>query len=60
MGLPVLHLSLAQVVMAVFGSLNLLLESPFLASLFWMNLGLTLRTTRLLAAEPALSMEAAP
>jgi O-antigen ligase len=45
----VLHLLLlAQVMLCAYGVLNLLLESPFLASLFWLNLGMCWRATLLL------------
>jgi len=37
-----------QLVICAFGCLNLLLESPFLASIFWLSAGLTLRMTHLL------------
>lgn len=45
---------LAQMAFCLYGSANLLLESPFLASLFWAAIGLTLRMIRLLDGEHAL------
>jgi O-antigen ligase len=42
---------LAQVAFCLYGSANLLLESPFLASLFWATMGLSLRMIRLLDAQ---------
>ncbi len=36
-------LLLAQLLMCLFGVLNLLLESPFLASVFWLTIGIGLR-----------------
>jgi len=52
-------LLLAQLAASVFGCLNLLLESPFLASIYWVILGLGMRVMALLqlssqdAARPA-------
>ena len=41
---PVLYaLLLGQLLMSIFGILNLLLESPFLASIFWLTVGIGLR-----------------
>jgi O-antigen ligase len=37
-----------------YGALNLLLESPFLASLFWINIGMTLSAITLLRKEQAM------
>jgi O-antigen ligase len=45
-------LLLAQLAISVFGSLNLLLESPFLASMFWVILGVGLRVMSLLPPSP--------
>ena len=45
-------LLLAQLAMSVFGSLNLLLESPFLASIFWVILGMGMRVMSLLRSSP--------
>jgi O-antigen ligase len=45
---------LAQVAFCFYGSANLLLESPFLASLFWALMGLGLRMARMLELERAL------
>jgi O-antigen ligase len=45
-------LLLAQLAMSVFGSLNLLLESPFLASMFWVTLGVGMRVISLLRSSP--------
>ena len=42
---------LAQMAFCLYGSANLLLESPFLASLFWVAIGLTLRMIRILDGE---------
>ena len=42
---------LALVAFCLYGSANLLLESPFLASLFWVAIGLTLRIIRILDSE---------
>jgi len=42
---------LAQVCFCLFGAANLLLESPFLASLFWAGLGIGLRAIQKLDAE---------
>lgn len=39
---------LAQVAFCIYGAANLLLESPFLASLFWALMGLTLRIVSML------------
>ena len=36
-------LMLGQLLMCLFGVLNLLLESPFLASVFWLTIGIGLR-----------------
>ena len=41
-------LLLAQLAASVFGCLNLLLESPFLASIYWVILGLGMRVMALL------------
>ena len=56
-------LLLAELVMLVFGFLNLLLESPFLASVFWVSLGVGMRVMSLLGstsqastARPAFNM----
>jgi O-antigen ligase len=38
-------LLIGQLLMCVFGLLNLLLESPFLASIFWLTIGIGLRMT---------------
>ena len=38
----------SQLVMCLFGSLNLLLESPFLASIFWLLMGVGIRAIYLL------------
>lgn len=41
---PVLYaLLIGQLLMSLFGVLNLLLESPFLASIFWLTIGIGLR-----------------
>lgn len=48
---------LAEIAFCFYGSANLLLESPFLASLFWVFMGLGLSMTRLLDHE-RLSLEA--
>lgn len=45
---------LAQVSFCCFGSANLLLESPFLASLFWTGIGVGLRMVQLLEVEGSL------
>ena len=45
---------LAQVAFCLYGTANLLLESPFLASLFWAAMGLGLRMIRMLDAERVL------
>ncbi len=42
---------LTQAAFCLFGMGNLLLESPFLASLFWASMGLSLRIMRMLDAE---------
>jgi O-antigen ligase len=42
---------LAQVAFCLYGTANLLLESPFLASLFWAAMGIGLRMIRMLDAE---------
>jgi O-antigen ligase len=48
-----LYLSLlAHLVASVFGFLNLLLESPFLASVYWVILGVGFRVTSLLRSSP--------
>jgi O-antigen ligase len=47
---------LAQVAFCLYGSANLLLESPFLASLFWASMGLSLRMIRMLDVERLLQM----
>ena len=44
---------LAQVAFCFYGTANLLLESPFLASLFWVLMGLGLRTARMVDLERA-------
>jgi hypothetical protein len=44
-------LLLAQLVASVFGCLNLLLESPFLASIYWVILGVGMRVMSLLGRE---------
>jgi O-antigen ligase len=49
-------LLMGQVVMSIFGLLNLLLESPFLASVFWLILGIGFRMMYMLAS----SQQAAP
>lgn len=41
-------LLLSQIMLCSYGVLNLLLESPFLASLFWLNLGMCWRAALLL------------
>ncbi len=38
----------SQLMLCVYGFANLLLESPFLACLFWMNLGIGIRAMRLI------------
>lgn len=45
-------LLLAQLAASVFGFLNLLLESPFLASIFWVILGVGMRVMSLLRLSP--------
>jgi O-antigen ligase len=45
-------LLLAQLAMTVFGCLNLLLESPFMGSIFWMILGVGMRVMSLLRSSP--------
>jgi O-antigen ligase len=45
-------LLLAQLAASVFGFLNLLLESPFLASIFWVILGVGMRAMSLLQPSP--------
>ena len=42
---------LAQVAFCVFGTANLVFESPFLASLSWTSMGLSLRMIRMLDLE---------
>jgi hypothetical protein len=42
---------LAQVALCLYGTANLLLESPFLASLFWVAMGLGLRMIPMLDAD---------
>jgi len=42
---------LAQVALCIYGAANLLLESPFLASLFWVGIGVGLRMSWMLDAE---------
>ena len=44
-------LIIAQLVFCTYGIFNLLLESPFLASLFWISMGLGLRMVRILDAQ---------
>jgi len=43
-----------QTAFCLYGLANLLIESPFLASLFWMSMGLSLRIMRMLDAERSL------
>jgi O-antigen ligase len=45
-------LLLAQLAMTVFGCLNLLLESPFMGSIFWVILGVGMRVMSLLRSSP--------
>ena len=45
---------LAQVALCIYGSANLLLESPFLASLFWVGSGVGLRMSKMLDLERSL------
>jgi O-antigen ligase len=45
---------LAQIAFLLYGAANLLLESPFLAALFWAALGLGLRIVRILNLERSL------
>ncbi len=45
---------LAQVALCIYGAANLLLESPFLASLFWVGIGVGLRMRRMLDVERSL------
>jgi len=45
---------LAQVAFCLYGSANLMLESPFLASVFWALIGLGLRMVRMLDLERSL------
>lgn len=45
---------LAQVAFCFYGAANLLMESPFLASLFWVLMGLGFRAARMLDLERAL------
>jgi len=45
---------LAQVAFCFYGAANLLLESPFLASLFWVSIGLGLRMARMVDLERTL------
>ena len=45
---------LAQIAFCVYGMANLLLESPFLASLFWTSMGLGLRIIRMLYLDRSL------
>ncbi len=47
-GLLLYSLLIGQCAMSVFGFLNLLLESPFLASIFWLTLGVGMRMMYLL------------
>jgi O-antigen ligase len=55
---PVLYaLLIGQLLMSLFGVLNLLLESPFLASLFWLTIGIGLRM--MLAPAPPLQQKVA-
>jgi O-antigen ligase len=50
---PLLYvLLLGQLVASFFGFLNLLLESPFLASIFWIILGVGMRVMSLLRTSP--------
>lgn len=54
-------LLLAQLVASVFGCLNLLLESPFLASVYWIILGVGFRVVSLIRSSPyAIQQIAAP
>lgn len=46
-----LVLILVQFSFCAYGALNLLLESPFLASLFWINIGMTISVVMLLRQE---------
>jgi len=46
---------LVQVAFCLYGAANLLLESPFLASLFWAAMGLGLRMTRMLKFRPIIA-----
>jgi len=45
---------LAQVALCIYGAANLLLESPFLASLFWVGIGVGLRMSWMLDMEHSL------
>jgi hypothetical protein len=49
-----LLLVIVQFSFCAYGGLNLLLESPFLASLFWINIGMTLSAITLLRKEQAM------
>jgi hypothetical protein len=53
-------LLVAQVAMSVFGFLNLLLESPFLASIYWVILGVGFRVMSLLRSSPQAAARSAP
>lgn len=48
-----LLLVIVQFSFCAYGGLNLLLESPFLASLFWINIGMTISAMTLLRKEQA-------
>jgi len=47
---------LAQVAFCVYGTVNLVLESPFLASLFWVSIGLSLWMIQLLDLEQSVQV----
>jgi hypothetical protein len=47
-----------QLAFCIYGAVNLVLESPFLASLFWATSGLGLRMTRMLDFERSLVKDA--
>lgn len=51
---------LAQLAASLFGFLNLMLESPFLASIFWLMLGVGLRIIDLLGRSPRIAAAALP
>ncbi len=55
-GIVLYALLIGQMLMCLFGLLNLLLESPFLASIFWLTIGIGFRMSSSASTKPSIAI----